>query len=83
MAMNDVFYVRGKGLHTIHALRIFNRWGQLVFEKRNFMANDQSAGWDGKVNGKLADMDVYVYIVDIICDNSNIVPYKGNVALVR
>lgn len=81
--MNDVFYVRGKGLHTIHALRIFNRWGQLVYEKRNFMANDQSAGWDGKINGKIADMDVYVYIVDIICDNSNIVPYKGNVALVR
>jgi hypothetical protein len=47
------------------------------------MANDQSAGWDGKINGKVADMDVYVYIVDIICDNSNIVPYKGNVALVR
>jgi gliding motility-associated-like protein len=81
--VNDVFYVRGKGLYNIHALRIFNRWGQLVFEKRNFMANDPAAGWDGKVNGKIADMDVYVYIVDIICDNSNIVPYKGNVALIR
>ena len=81
--MNDVFYVRGKGVYNIHSLRIFNRWGQLVFEKRNFMANDQSAGWDGKINGNVADMDVYVYIVDIICDNSNIVPYKGNVALVR
>jgi gliding motility-associated-like protein len=81
--MNDVFYVRGKGLYNIHALRVFNRWGQLVFEKRNFMANDPAAGWDGKINGKPADMDVYVYIVDIICDNSNIVPYKGNVALIR
>ena len=36
-----------------------------------------------EINGKIADMDVYVYIVDIICDNSNIVPYKGNVALIR
>ena len=81
--VNDVFLVRGKGVYNVHSLRIFNRWGQLVFEKRNFMANDPAAGWDGKINGKVADMDVYVYIVDIICDNSNIVPYKGNVALIR
>jgi gliding motility-associated-like protein len=81
--VNDVFYVRGKGVYNIHSLRIFNRWGQQVFEKRNFNANDPAAGWDGKINGRIADMDVYVYIVDIICDNSNIVPYKGNVALIR
>ncbi len=81
--VNDVFYVRGKGVYNIHALRIFNRWGQQVFEKRNFSANDAAAGWDGKVNGRIADMDVYVYIVDIICDNSTIVPYRGNVALIR
>ncbi|THU39976.1 PKD domain-containing protein [Niastella caeni] len=81
--VNDVFMVRGKGVYNVHSLRIFNRWGHLVFEKRNFMANDPAAGWDGKINGRLADMDVYVYIVDIICDNSNIIPYKGNVALIR
>jgi gliding motility-associated-like protein len=81
--VNDIFYVRGKGLYNIHSLRIFNRWGQAVYEKRNFMANDPAAGWDGKINGKIADMDVYVYIVEIVCDNSNIIPYKGNVALIR
>ena len=81
--MNDVFYVRGKGINLVHSLRVFNRWGQTVFEKRDFMANDQNAGWDGKINGKIADMDVYVYIVEMYCDNANIVPYKGNVALIR
>jgi gliding motility-associated-like protein len=81
--MNDVFYVRGKGINLVHSLRVFNRWGQTVFEKRDFMANDAGAGWDGKINGKIADMDVYVYIVEMYCDNANIVPYKGNVALIR
>lgn len=81
--MNDVFYVRGKGINLVHSLRVFNRWGQAVFEKRDFMANDPAAGWDGRINGKIADMDVYVYIVEMYCDNSNIVPYKGNVALIR
>jgi len=81
--MNDVFYVRGKGINLVHSLRVFNRWGQAVYEKRDFMANDAAAGWDGKINGKIADMDVYVYIVEMYCDNANIVPYKGNVALIR
>ncbi|OQP63157.1 hypothetical protein A3860_25020 [Niastella vici] len=81
--MNDVFYVRGKGINMVHSLRVFNRWGQTVFEKQNFMANDAASGWDGKINGKPADSDVYVYIVELYCDNSNIIPYKGNVALIR
>jgi FOG: PKD repeat len=80
---NDVFYVRGKGLHRIQSMRIFNRWGQVIFEKRDFSANDPSAGWDGTFNGKPADMDVYIYLVEVICDNNSIVPYKGNVALIR
>jgi gliding motility-associated-like protein len=80
---NDIFYVRGKGLNLIHSLTIFNRWGQAVFQKRDFAPNDPSAGWDGKINGKPADLDVYVYIVEIICENSSIIPYKGNVALIK
>jgi gliding motility-associated-like protein len=81
--MNDVFYVRGKGLSTIQSMRVFNRWGQVVFEKRNFAANDPTAGWDGTMNGKKAPIDVYIYTIEVICENSVIVPYHGNVALIR
>lgn len=80
---NDVFYVRGKGVNRIHSLRVFNRWGQIVFEKRDIMPNDPSAGWDGTFNGKKADMDVYIYIAEVICENSAIVPLKGDVTLIR
>lgn len=80
---NDVFYVRGSSIDRVQSFRIFNRWGQTVFERKNFMANDVSAGWDGKINGKPADQDVYVYVVEIICENATIIPYRGNVALVR
>ncbi|RYZ99472.1 MAG: PKD domain-containing protein [Sphingobacteriaceae bacterium] len=37
---NEVFYPRGTGLFSIKSVRIFNRWGELVFEKQNFKAND-------------------------------------------
>lgn len=80
---NDIFYVRGKGVNRIESLRVFNRWGQMVFEKRNFSPNDANAGWDGTFNGKRADMDVYIYIAEVICENSQIVALKGDVTLIR
>lgn len=80
---NDVFYPRGTGVFTIKMLRVFNRWGQVVFEKANMTPNDASIGWDGKLNGKLLTPDVFVYTVDIVCVNGATLTFKGNVALVR
>ncbi|HEY8387428.1 MAG TPA: PKD domain-containing protein, partial [Parasegetibacter sp.] len=81
--INDVFYPRGKGIHRVESMKIFNRWGQLIFERRNFMANDANAGWDGTIKGKPAEADTYVYIVEFICENATIIPFKGNVTLIR
>lgn len=81
--MNDVFYPRGKGLTRINTFRIYNRLGQLIFEKQNFGANDTSAGWNGMINGEKAPQDVYTYIIEFVCNNSMVVPYKGNVTLIR
>jgi gliding motility-associated-like protein len=81
--VNDVFYVRGKGLNIIPSMVIFNRWGQIVFEKRDFAPNDPAAGWDGMFDGKKAPVDVYIYTIQIICDNSTLISYHGNVALIR
>ena len=47
--VNDIFYPRGTGLNRIRGMKIFNRWGELVFEKSNFYANDPLSGWDGLV----------------------------------
>lgn len=80
---NDVFYPRGKGLFSVRGLRIFNRWGELVFEKMNFDANDSSKGWNGTHKGKPSPQDVYVYTIDIICENQVVLKYSGNVALIR
>ncbi|MGB8194429.1 MAG: PKD domain-containing protein [Chitinophagaceae bacterium] len=80
---NDLFLVRGRGIERVHSIRIFNRWGEVVFEKRNFMANDPASGWNGTVKGKPADQDVYVYVIELICENATIIPFRGNVALIR
>jgi gliding motility-associated-like protein len=81
--MNDVFYVRGKGLNMVQSISIFNRWGQVIFERRDFPPNDPAVGWDGTFNGRPAPMDTYIYLIQIICDNSMVIPYHGNVTLIR
>ncbi|RYF87187.1 MAG: PKD domain-containing protein [Chitinophagaceae bacterium] len=80
---NDVFYVRGKGLNRVKSLRVFNRWGQVVFERTNFAVNDASAGWNGTYNNAKPVPDVYVYQLEIWCDNSTVVKFEGNIALIQ
>jgi gliding motility-associated-like protein len=70
--LNDKLIVRGSGIQTVKYFRIFNRWGELVFERSNFAPNDPSFGWDGKVRGN-----------DVICDDGSPYVYKGNVSLLK
>lgn len=80
---NDVFYPRGVGVSHIKSFRVFNRWGQVVFQKMNFSANDPSMGWDGQLNGGIVQSDVYVYILEVICVSNEIMSFKGNVTLLK
>lgn len=80
---NETFFVRGTGLFTVRSLTVFNRWGQIVFDKKNVAVNDPAAGWNGTFNGQKASPDVYVYIMEILCENGQVFPVKGNVTLLR
>ncbi|MEO6547337.1 MAG: PKD domain-containing protein [Ferruginibacter sp.] len=80
---NDVFYPRGTGLFKIKSMRLFNRWGQVVFERNDFNANDAAEGWNGTYRGAKLSADVFVYTIDILCDNNTVLTYKGNVALIQ
>lgn len=81
--VNDVFYPRGNSLYNIQSMRVFNRWGQMIFERKNFPANSASDGWDGAFNGHPAPPDAYIYIVEVICDNAQVIALKGDVTLIR
>lgn len=79
---NEVFYPRGKGLERVILLRIFNRWGEVVFERRDFPVNDAASGWNGTYKGKKPQADVYVYQAEVYCDNGDIIKLNGNIALI-
>lgn len=80
---NDVFYPRGTGVFRIKSFRIFNRWGEVVFERREFPVNDAAAGWNGMYKGKKASSDVYVYQLEILCSNGELIRYSGDIALIQ
>lgn len=80
--MNDYFFPRSSYNIPIKSLTIFNRWGQLVFVRRDFYTNNYTYGWDGGYKGKLQYPDVYVYILELQCNGSTIIK-KGNITLLR
>ena len=58
---NDEFAILGGDMESME-LKIFNRWGELVFEN-----NNQAIGWDGTTfDRKLALPGVYVYRLDFV-----------------
>ncbi|MET7001268.1 PKD domain-containing protein [Chitinophaga defluvii] len=80
---NDIFYIRGKGIQRVNVFRIYNRWGQLVFEKGNFNIEDPSFGWDGRFKGTLLNPDVFVYYAELVCDTNESFVLRGNVTLLK
>lgn len=81
--MNDLFYPRGSGIFTIKNIKIFSRWGEIIFEKENFNPNDASKAWDGTYKGKKLNPDVYVYMLEVVCENNEKLLFKGNVAIIK
>ena len=81
--LNDTFYLFGDGIAEVKILRIFDRWGEKVFEKANFPANEPLYGWDGYFKGKPMNSDVYAYYATInFLDGSEKI-VKGDVTLLR
>jgi gliding motility-associated-like protein len=63
---NDVWHLSGIEAFSKNEVRIFNRWGNLVFEASPYSNNSP---WDGTWNGKDLPDGLYYYLIDL-GDNS-------------
>jgi len=81
--LNDRFTVNGMGISIVKSLRIYNRWGEIVFERKNFYPNDRNAGWDGKYGGIDQPAEAYVYFAEMQCNAGEKIVRKGTVTIVR
>ena len=76
--INDEFYPVYYGEYTGVEFKIFNRWGQLIFESSEF-----GKGWDGTYKGEDQEMGVYVYLWEGIAPNGDVIGFAGNFTLLR
>jgi len=75
--LNDIFRPVTLGRNELKSFRVVNRYGQAVFETAN-----ASTGWDGKVNGKPAELGTYFYLISFKC-GAETVNQSGEVILAR
>ena len=82
--INDLFLpFDGGDVGVVHALKIFDRWGGLVFEKNDFQPNDFTAGWDGFFKDKKANPGVYAWLAEVEFRDGKKELLKGEVTLLR
>lgn len=76
--LNDYLKPISVGMKEIKYFRIYNRWGQLVFDIK-----EDPRGWNGMIGGKLQSTQVYVWMAEGIGINDKTYKQKGTCALIR
>lgn len=75
--INDVFLPVQGTLIAVESFKIFNRWGNLIF-------NDNTQGWDGTYEGKAEEMGTYIYELTYKIEGRTETYHKqGSVTLLR
>lgn len=60
--VNDRFTIfAAEEVESVKSLKIFDRWGSMVFENSDFPPNVESEGWDGTFKGSMLRPGVFVY----------------------
>ena len=83
---NDYFNVyAGSGVKQVNFMRVFNRWGELLYEREKFYPdNDNLAeGWDGRYKGDFVNPGVYVYTIEVEFLDDRVLLYRGDVTVIR
>lgn len=62
---NDRFTLFTPEPVLIRQMKIFDRWGEIVFEKQDIYTNNLREGWDGSIRDKKALPGVYVFLAEI------------------
>lgn len=82
--INDFFTVYGnKDVEEIVELRIFDRWGNLVFVNDHFPPAEEHYGWDGSFRNHEMNPAVFAYWARVRFTDDSEESYKGDVTLVR
>lgn len=72
---NDTWIIRNIDLYPENIVKIFNRWGNLLYERSPY-----NEPWDGTYKGSPLPSETYYYIVDL---NNGTKAFTGTVTIIR
>jgi gliding motility-associated-like protein len=75
---NDKIFPRLVGVRTLTYFKVYNRWGQLLYQTSN-----PDEGWDGIYRGVKQPMETYVWMAEGIDIDNNTIRRTGNFLLLR
>jgi gliding motility-associated-like protein len=67
--INDFFFIASDDVEQVLDMKIFDRWGELIWEKQNFDPRIPSEGWNGKFNDSAVVPGVFVFTVEVLFNN--------------
>jgi len=83
-APNNRFAIfSGIAVTRINWLTVYDRWGSLVYEARDFQASDEGKAWDGTFSGRKATAGVYAYAFEVTYLDGSQEIRSGMVTLLR
>lgn len=81
---NSVFFISaGREVSKINYLRVYSRWGELVFSGNDALPNAPSQGWDGSWKGEDVGTGIFVWQAEVQFIDGVQTRYTGDVLLVR
>lgn len=85
----DDFFTAYGGVNTsmIRSIKIFDRWGELVFSKNDYPLNVEYLGWDGSVSTRSksygVNSAVFIYMIEVEFTDGSTEMFTGDVTLLR
>jgi gliding motility-associated-like protein len=80
---NDKIIIHGREGTKVLWFKVYDRWGEQLFENYNFEINCMMCGWDGSFRGVLMPMGVYTWAAEVESINGERNILKGNTTLLR
>ncbi len=70
-------------IQQVQELRIYDRWGNLLFVNEKFQPNDPGLGWDGRYNEVQVDPGVFVYMAVVEYSDGTTELFAGDVTVLK
>ena len=83
--VNDILGILSREGVNVEVLsfRIFDRWGEVVYENNEIVPNQPAQGWDGNYRGSLAQSGVYLWMIEVEYVDGLTEVFKGQTTLIR